>query len=528
MKKHLSGLLLLLLIAPLQAIPMEEADKLLADGKFDAAIELMRQEVAKNEKDPYLFYNFGLTLYRAERYDEAIRVFQSLDAMDNKDLQSKAALQMGNIQYRLAQKLLLPKTKNPAGAILSMERSLGYYQRANEVKASKESTANLKTATSQLGTTLLDVADGADKHAVGYSASGNLRFEETSLRDALQARQRAAELDSANTQIQPLISQTTARLVANLNLQATQLAKEADEAKDTKTAKGRRQQAIAKYDDALQFDPQNTQLAAARADQVKKMANLLTDEAQALAEAALQKPSADLDKKDQASLEQAKTKLDDALSLDSTNSRAADLKQKVFKKLDESYTAEGDKALADAATTLDNKGKLAQVKIAADQFQKALNQNPDSQSAQSGLKNAQAQLPGLYATVGKEDLAAAKGMMAGGATQPKALSNDDLKATTSLLNNSVQKLDTAVSLQPTDTASKKSLAEAQQLLDAVNAENDKRNMAAGAASGAAAPGPQGDNGQGSGGKMLPLSLSNFGSQKPVTESKFWDKKIKDW
>ena len=118
--------------------------------------------------------------------------------------------------------------------------------------------------------------------------------------------------------------------------------------------------------------------------------------------------------------------------------------------------------------------------------------------------------------------------MAGGATQPKALSNDDLKATTSLLNNSVQKLDTAVSLQPTDTASKKSLAEAQQLLDAANAENDKRNLAAGSAPPAAAPSAQGDSGQGSGGKMLPLSLSNFGSQKPVTESKFWDKKIKDW
>ena len=225
------------------ASPQEEAEKLLQAGKADAAVEMMRQESRKDEKDPYRLYNLGLTLYRAGRYEEAINTFQSLDAGDNKDLQVRAALQLGNIQFRLAQQL--QKTSHPDGAILSMERSLGYYETANEIQANKESKSNLNVATTHLVKTLLDLADGADKHAAAYSTSGNLHFEEVALRNALQSRQRAGELDPGNHQIPPLVAETTARLVAGLARQGDQLAKEADATTDAKIIKPRRKLAIA-------------------------------------------------------------------------------------------------------------------------------------------------------------------------------------------------------------------------------------------------------------------------------------------
>ncbi len=163
------------------------------------------------------------------------------------------------------------------------------------------------------------------------------------LRDALQAYQRAQELDPGDEQIRPLLQQTTQRLVHNLDRQGSDLGKEADEAKDARTLTGRRQQAIAKYDDAVQLDPTNTQLAAARQEQVKKMASLLVDQAEKQAAPALQKADSEVSPKDQNNLEQAAAKLNGALGLDATNVAAADLSGQVQKKLAGSYVTQGEK-----------------------------------------------------------------------------------------------------------------------------------------------------------------------------------------
>ena len=69
------------------------------------------------------------------------------------------------------------------------------------------------------------------------------------------------------------------------------------------------------------------------------------------------------------------------------------------------------------------------------------------------------------------------------------------------------------------------------MLDAANDEANKR-ATAGKGSG---PAKEGEGGQGESeagelgeGKMLPLSLSNAGSKRPVLGDKFWNKKIRDW
>jgi len=528
-KKNISWLFAVLAASTLHSSPLEEAEKFIQAGKSDAAVEMMRAVIKKDGEDPCAEYNLGLTLYRAGRYEEAVNVFQAIDAENNKDLQSKSALQLGNIQFRLAQQL--KKTGQPVGAVLSMERALGYYESANEIKAGKESKTNEKIARARLELILLGVAESQANNAARLSALNRLTEEEPLLRNALQAYQRAGELNPGNRQISPLIAETTRRLVINLDRQGEQLGKEADDAKDGRTIKGRRQQAIAKYDDALALDPNNPRLAAARDEQLKKMSALLTDEAAEQASAALAKPELKLNAKDQSNLEQAKDKLEEALSLDAANAKAADLNQQIFKKLEESYVNQGNEALkaAEAASTAQK--KLDFVKGAADQFGKALAQNPENQPAQEGLKKAEAQLPALYGAAGQADLAKALGLQSGEAPSPGGLSNPDLKKTTLLLDKSVENLDTALALQPGEASYQKSLEEAQKMLDAANDEANKRALAAKGNG----PAQEGEGGQGEGeagepgeGKMLPLSLSNAGSKRPVLGDKFWNKKIRDW
>lgn len=527
MKTLLHRLVPMLFALTLQAAPpaspQEEAEKLLQAGKAAEAVEMMRQEAQKDEKDPYRLYNLGLTLYRAGRYDEAINAFQSIDTADNRDLQTKSALQLGNIQFRLAQKL--QKANQMDGAILSMERALGYYESANEIQAGTESKTNQKATVTRLETTLLNVAEGADKHAAAYSISNNLHFEEVMLRNALQARQRAGELDPCNSQIPPLIANTTARLVAGLARQGDQLAKEADATTDAKIIKPRRKLAISKYEDALALDPQNTKIAAARDEQLKKLSDLLTDEAEAQASPALAKPDGTLDEKDQSNLEQAKTKLEDALSLLSTNTRADDLYKRVLKKLEDYYVDEGEKDLKTSETMPAPHDKLDLVKKAAEQFQKALNINPKNEPAQKGLKNAEDQLPDLHAAAGQDDLAQAKAKIPGHPPSPKGMSNAALQDAKDLLEKSVDNLSTALALKPGVAPWQKSLEEAQKLLDAVNDEIN--NLLAG---NPPPPPPPGGSDEVGGGEatMLPLSFTNGASQRPFLGDKFWNRKIRDW
>ena len=511
-----------LIATNLRAASNEDAEKLLDSGHADAAVDLMRKEVDKNVKDPYLLYNYALTLYRAGRFEEAINTFQGIDTAGDKNLQVRTALQLGNAQYRLAQKLQKPADR--VGQILSMERALGYYQSANEIQPTLESKNNQKLATEQLVTTLLETATDARRHAQELDSKNDLPVEEHLLRDALQAYQRVRELDPGQRDIPQFQDETTKSLISDIERQGIQAGQIADEAQEDRIAQAKRQLSISKFDDALQLDPNNGQLTAEREDQVEKLSALLTDEAETLASPILAKPSVELTADDQSNLEQAKTKLDDALALYAANYRASELDQQVLKKLVESYVAEGNLALTTADAAPEVKDKLDQVKTAIDQFQKALGHDPQNQPALSGLQKAQAQLPDLYAAVGREDLAAAKALQPSGPWMPAKLSNPDLKTAIKLLTNSVEKLDTAVSLKPDNVSYLKSLAEAQAMLDAANLEADKRSPppAPGGPPPPAAPRSE------AGGKMLPLSLNDYGGAKPETESKFWNKKIRDW
>ncbi len=80
------------------------------------------------------------------------------------------------------------------GAILSMERA-GLLRGANEIRPGKESKNNEKVAAAQLEEILVSVAEGTLTNADRLKGLDRIVEEEPLLRQALQALQRAGELN---------------------------------------------------------------------------------------------------------------------------------------------------------------------------------------------------------------------------------------------------------------------------------------------------------------------------------------------
>lgn len=516
------------------ASPLDEAKALIEAGKPEEAVTLMQKHAREDERDPYRLYNLGLTLYQAGRYDEALQSFQAIDSGDRRELQRLTTLQLGNVQYRLAEHL--KKAGQPVGAVASMERALDYFEASQALSPSRETKNNEAAAKVRLEDYLLSVADSADRAAARQNELGRYREEEIFLRNALDGYQRAHEINEGNRDTPAHITDANRRLVASLQKQAEQFGKEADAAPKSETIKTRRQQAIGKYEDALAIEPDNPKLTASRDEQLQKLSSLLTDEAAAQAAPALEKRPEELSPGKQADLERARAKLEEAISLDPKNTRATALNQEIFQKLEASYLHQGDKSLAAAQTDKPPGDRLNQARIAATQFQKALELNPENAQARQGLEKTEALLPDLFGATGEADLARAREIPKGDAASPRALSSDDLQKTASLLDKAIANLDTALALRPDAAAYQKSLEEAQKLLDATNDEANRRKSTAQQGEGRAAPHPQDGNAEGKedgeaqsqDGKMLPLTLNHTGSQQPRKDEKFWNRKIRDW
>jgi hypothetical protein len=525
--------------------PIDQADQLLAAGKKAEAVELMSAAVRKNDGDLYLYYNYGLTLYRAGRFQEALPVFEAVQKNStDSELQSLAVLQLGNAQYRLAQSL-----GQTSGAALSMERALGYFESLAQTRSSKAAQNNRQAAKVQLIGILTKIGQDRIKQGDAFSAKQQLMEEERFLREALQAYERIHELNPDDPDVVQTIETIKKKLVENLSRQAQKTAASADELqkqfetgqapkdkKDTKEIIGRRQQSVAKYDEALQVDPTNTDVQNARQEQLAKMADQLANEAEKQAAPLLQKPT--LKGEERKTLEAVSSKLDQARTLDSSNQKAQDLSQQVSQKLEDSYTSDGQKSLASAETKKDAQGQFDAVNSAAQNFQKALQYNPQSQPAQEGLKQTQDKIPDLYAAVAKAEMDKAQAQLNPAKKDAKAASpsTQDLQKAIGSLEKASQNFSAAVSLKPDNDNFKDGLQQAQGMLSQTREQLDKAmhpNRSGDKPGAIADPTaqPSGDSDQEAeykGGQMESMNKLRPGVVAPKTTDNFWQNKVRDW
>ena len=547
--KTLTVAVLLSLVSPLLAQitdPLAEAESLLKEGKADKAVEWMREMAQTNEKDTLMFYNYALTVYRAGRYEEAIKLFQSLQ-LTAKDagLLDKIDFQMGNAQVRLGQDL--EKRGQMPAAILAYERAVSCYA-AGSGRGVRDNKALTEAA---LEGVLVKSGDEQIKSADYFAGRKEWQLEEQRLRNALQAFERATEINPDNKEATEKAVMLRERLVKNLATQAERFAERADqhleESKKMEPQKKnaaieeslkRRTDAVAKLDQALEVQPENREIAEKKQEQLNKMSDTLTDRAQEGANKSL--PKEKLNDYDIENLQQAKKNLDRAQQFNPDNQRAAELNDQVTNRLEQELIERGEQRLELANKFKDtNKAQaLPQAQNALSNFEKALEVNPDNQCAQEGAEKTREIMPDLLANAAQQDVDNAKKAMEKGndatakdlqkavshlekadATMDRALAMDKKQ------NEDIKKQAEAIRDMLGDTRDKldqKQRAESQQ-----GGEKDGEKEKPGEEEKGEKPGPDGE-------KSAPqLKLQSMQDlrpkpKNPKNEDNFWNRKFRDW
>ncbi len=530
--------------------PTEQADALFDQSKPDDAVVVMRDAVARQPNDPWLSYNYAMTLYRAGRYDEAIAAYQTLrQSTDIGQLQRRSALQMGNAQVRLSEQLV--KQNGLSGAILSLERALVYYDDATaNTGADKTLKHNRELAAARLENYLMQ----AGKQYLDNAGRPNVRDidQERHLRNALQAYERVVELNRDNTEAVRNAEEIRERLAANLARQAKEIADqaqaiEADPKRKPEQALGRYQDAVNKLTDAAGFTRDDKPIEQQKQDVRNKMSDLLTKLAAADAEQAnRRKPGEDQQLRE---LSNANGKLDQALDLNAANQKAQDLKAKVAGQLEEALVERGQKQLEAAAKSNNASNALSQLNAAAESFSKAMAINPDNKAAQAGLQEAASKLPDAFANAGDAEAQNAKNVLDGkspsGAPKPSAQQQgggsalQDLQLAVGLLEKATQNFGAAVNLAP-DKADFRQRADAvQAMLESARGDLDRQmreKMANGQPAGsqpgepgAEAKAEQADQGGDTQEQLQSMSaLSETSKAKPNEGDNFWNRRRRDW
>jgi len=503
----------------------QQVRDLLAGRKADEAIALVKKELDASPADPTLLYNYGLTLYQAGRFEEAIAVFQDVKtaARDDDALRERALFQLGNAQFHLAESL-----KDKAAAVLSMERSLSYYDELLALKPSSPTRRNETAAKEALETYLRAIAAERLKTAdEQIKKNDTVRLSRT-LQDAVEALEKLASLTPEDRPTQRLLEETRQRLADSLMADAAKRAADADqvEAKnnpnDDRKTLGTRNQAIDIMKQAQTQAPKDARIPQAIQDQQTKMSNLITKRAEEKVAPALAKEKTDFD-----ALTRGRRELAQATELDAHNQKAADLKKAVDQRLESEYLRSGQKALANAEKSTEARNKLGAATMASEAFQKTQEINPDNQAAADGLKKVNEMLPSLHAQVAALDKAEAQKLL-------DAKPNEDgLKKAVGYLETSTQNYARALDMKPGDQKIQQDLADAQKLLsqsrDQLDAERQSQPSAQ--ADQSASPSDSAQNGSGTSAvanSKTQLYAPKQNSSSPGVTSSLWSKAKEDW
>lgn len=132
--------LVLAVLLPLAAAVYEylnarEADRLLAAGKYDEALERYHRALRLHPDAPSLRYGAGLALYKKKEYPKARDSFAAALTAEDRGLKFGAALSLGNCWYREAEQAALYA---PGTAMEHYRKALHSYTEAAGLDAGDE------------------------------------------------------------------------------------------------------------------------------------------------------------------------------------------------------------------------------------------------------------------------------------------------------------------------------------------------------------------------------------------------------
>lgn len=494
---------------------------LLKDGKPDEAVAAVKTALDASPADPVLAYNYGLTLYQAGRFEDAIEVFQNLkNSTRDESVQARALFQLGNAQFRLAEKL-----GSQGSAVLSMERALAFYDELLALRSRGDARENREMARKTLREILEKIAADRLRTADEMEKRGDTARLSRILQEALDAQERLATLDPKDKQAAAAKEETRRRLAESLQKDAQKHIAETDaiEAKDDKNSDrqvlGRREQGIEILRQAQIQAPHDEKIGQKIQAEQTKMSNLITKRAEEVIAPALAKEK--MSGGEMGAVEKGRQELAKALELDAGNTHARDLKAEADARLESEWLSQAEKNLAAAERQTGAQSKLRSATAAGEQFQRARDVNPASRRAEEGLAKVEAMLPELHAAAAALELAEAQKLLA---AEDKA--QDTLKKAVGYLETSTQNFSRSLALNPGDQKVRQGFEEAQQLLSTSRDQLDEQRQARTEQN--ETTDPSADPSE----KPAPAKMQIYNqrpSGKPAAPTgSFWNKSNRDW
>ena len=108
--------------------PINDGNKMYANGDYKGALETYTKVRESEPANPLLFYNIGTDQYRLGNYEEAKKELESAVRMPDKHLSSRAAYNLADAHFRVGE-----KANEPSARIAAWRESIAYLKKAIDI-----------------------------------------------------------------------------------------------------------------------------------------------------------------------------------------------------------------------------------------------------------------------------------------------------------------------------------------------------------------------------------------------------------
>lgn len=512
------------------ASPLRQASQLIKENKTAEAVALLKTASEQRPDNFSLRYNYALALYQASQFEEAISEFQHVKlATEDEALRDRILFQLANAQFRLSRKLT-----NQSAAVLSMERSLAFYDELLTHGGNSDARNNRKVAEQGLQEILRKIANERLKTAENALSKQQFAAAVRAQTEALDALEKLTALAPEDKTLAEVITRTRKNLAENLIKEAARHSAETDkiEAFNDKNRDrevlARREQAIDLQQQALVKAPDDATIPQAIQEQKARMAALMTKRAEEKIVPYLAKQK--LGGGELAELGKSRKDLADALELDPSNAKAQELKAMAEERLTKDLLALAGDQLSHAKGPNETRNRLRAALTAQEAFLKVQDIHPNHEPSAKGLADIQTLLPELHAKVAELDLKEAKKLLE---PKPNIQQPDQeaMKKAIGALETSTQNFNRALSMKPDEAKFQQSLAEAQQLLSDSRDQLDKQRHSENQASADSQEPSDEPTDSAAAPNAKPYSQApNMSKAKGTSEptESFWNRAKRDW
>lgn len=386
---------------------LRDALKLMDQNRPQEAANILRRLIEKNPGDAWLSYNLAVAEYASKNYDAADKIWEELAATTlPKNLQTRVWTQIGNVSFRKGEPL---ENTSPEKALPFYEQSREAYKIALAASPKdKLARYNLKVVEQRLAKLHSILA----KKLLEQTKNKSLKEIIEKTEAALDHQRTAASLVPENKEYAEDVRDTEKNLSDLLTKRAEQQEQRAENTvKNQNAPRWEREQAIKNLESALtdyreaeNLNQHNETAKAGEQRVLEKLSNLLTRNARELKNEADREASWNPDEAI-SKYERAIDNYDEALQLNPENQTAQNERSETKNALENLLMKQGDKLAQEGRNRKENNPAEAAEKMlqAMNNYEHALEVNPDNEEAPPKIEAIEKELPPLLMALGKRE-----------------------------------------------------------------------------------------------------------------------------